>query len=262
MNRKIVSILLTSEPNYDEFAFKYFLLSLNRIQNHYEFLFPETHKYYYTNEYYDIDVLFNLFEEKVEPDIKIYSESWPKYWANINIITSPFGENLFFACRGNVAFITTHRWERYFSPPSLFEYLLHCIIGCLLFMENINLFSHRDTRGCCLDYTFFKENNRVDIALGYICDKCKEKITNTIGKEYLAETLQMISREWVGNIDDFGSVAYNLKNFFKFNINKDSGFNKTFLEKVKDHFHEIPKEILIVAISLIMGILFGHYLGK
>jgi hypothetical protein len=34
MSRQSVAILLTSEPNYDEFALKYFILNLNKIQNY------------------------------------------------------------------------------------------------------------------------------------------------------------------------------------------------------------------------------------
>jgi hypothetical protein len=252
MRRKIVAILLTSKPNYDKFAFKYFILSLNKIQSYYEFIFSEIDNNYYVSRYYDTTKLFGLFEEKVRP--KINFENKPDYL--INIITSRIGENLFFECRGNVAFITTDTWEKYFSPPSLFEYLLHCIIASLLFMnKRVDLYQHRDTKGCCLDYTFLKMDDKVDIALGYICDKCKDEVINGIGEEYLTEIINIVNREWIGNINNFGSVAYNLKNFFKFDIDKDSGFNKTFWDKAKDHFYEIPKEITVLIIGAIIGIL-------
>ncbi len=265
MNRKTVSILLTSEPDYDEFAFKYFLLSLNKIQNCYEFIFPEIRDevirdYYRAGRHYDVNELFDLFEKDVKSAIEGYSKTKPD--CLINVITASFGKNLFFWSEGNVAFITTDTWAKYFSPPSLFEYLSHCIIDSLLFMENKNLSSHHDTKGCCLDYTYFKKDDRVDIALGYICDECKQEIINGMGKEYFAEIVHIISREWIGNINDFGSTAYNLKNFFSFDINKDSGFNKTFWEKTKDHFHEIPKEIIVGTVALTMGFLFGRFIGK
>lgn len=250
MTRKIVAILLTSKPNYDEFAFKYFVLSLNKIQSYYEFMFPEVHTHYYVSTYYDTNELFSSFEKEVRP--KINFDNKPDHL--INIITSTIGENLFFECRGNVAFITTDTWEKYFSPPSLFEYLLHCITASLLFMnENVDLHSHHDTKGCCLDYTFFKMDDKVDIALGYICDKCKDGIINDAGEEYLVEIINIINREWIGDINNFGSVAYNLKKFFKFDINKDSGFNKSFWDKAKDHFYEIPKIIIVLIIGAILG---------
>ncbi len=157
MNRKVVSILLMSKPNYDQFAFKYFLLTLNKIQSYYEFMFPEIRDPkvydYYTGEHYDTGVLFNSFEKKVKSEIQCYSVTEPDY--SINVITPSFGESLFFECRKNVAFITTDTWGKYFSPPSLFEYLFHSIIACLLFMnKNMDLHGHEHTiKGCCLDYT-------------------------------------------------------------------------------------------------------------
>lgn len=259
MRRETVSILLTSEPNYDEFAFKYFLLSLNKLQSYYEFIFPEIRDYYYVRQYYDTDILFGSFEEEVRP--KISFDDKPDYV--INIITSTIGENLFFECRGNVAFITTIRWEKDFSPPSLFEYLSHCIIASLLFMnEKADLYSHHDTKGCCLDYTFFKMDDRVDIALGYICDKCKNEIIDSIGDGYFAEIINLINREWIGDVNNFGSMAYNLKSFFKFDINKDSGFNKTFWDKAKENFHEVPKEIIVAVVSAIVGAIIAILITK
>jgi len=266
VNRKTVSILLTSEPDYDEFAFKYFLLSLNKIQSYYEFVFPDIGdpdiNNYYCSDHYEEEELFNSFEKEVKS--KISSEIIPDYF--INVMTPSFGENLFFGCSGNVAFITTHEWEKYFSPPSLFEYLLHCIIGCLLYMRNIGLSGHKyDTKGCCLDYTYFKTNDRVDIALGYICDECRGKIIDRVDKEYFAEITRMINREWIGNINDFGSVAHNLKSFFRFNINRDSGFNKSSWDKVKDYFYGLPRDVIVLALGALIGILvttlFG-YTGK
>ena len=125
-----------------------------------------------------------------------------------------------------------------------------------------DLYSHDDTRGCCLDYTSSKMDDRVDIVLGYLCDKCKEDLIQKIIKEYYSDIASILSREWIGDMDKFGSVAYNLKHYFKFDINKDSGFNKTFWERSKDHFDEIPSQSFNALITAIIGILVGYILGK
>jgi hypothetical protein len=67
----------------------------------------------------------------------------------------------------------------------------------------------------------------------------------------------MISRSWIGSIDTPESVAYNLRRYFKFNIDKDSGFNKTFWEKARDHLPEAPKEIIVALISALIGAIVG-----
>jgi len=224
---------------------------MNNIQSAYEFIFPEIDNYFYNKERYSSDELFDLFT-LVKQDVKFEGE--PDYF--INIIQPKIVGGLFFECRGDVAFITTDLWERIFSPPSLFEYLLHCISASLIFMHpKIDLGSHKETRGCTLDYTRYKMDDKVDISLGYLCDKCRKAILDGTGLDYLKDVSVMISRKWIGDINDFDSVAYNLKLFFKFDINKNSGFNKTFWEKAKVHFPEIPKDIVIVLFSVLIGAL-------
>ena len=247
--REKVAILLTSKPNFNEFALKYFFLSLNSIQSTYEFVFPEINTYFYDEETYTDDDLLSSFKEVRK---RITFEGQPNYF--INIVQSRIEGNLFFVCQSNVAFITTDVWERLFSPPSLFEYLLHCIGATLIAMHpKLNLSSHTETRGCALDYTRFKMDDRVDISLGYLCDDCRQTISGGAGPHYLKDISIIISRNWIGDINSFDSVAHNLKRFFRFDVNKDSGFNKTFWEQAKEHFVEIPKEFLVVLISATIG---------
>jgi hypothetical protein len=251
--RAKVAILLTSKPNFDEYAFKYFILSLNKCQSTYEFIFPEIDSYVFNSDWYKFKSLVEIFNKETN---NIKFEGAPDYF--INIIKSQIEENLFFRCEANVAFITTDVWEKLFSPPSLFEYLLHCISASLIFMHpKIGLGSHTETRGCTLDYTGYKMDDRVDISLGYLCDKCKKRILEGAGTNYMKDIEIIIGRNWIGDIDTFDSVAHNLKRFFKFDINKDSGFNKTFWEKAEEHFTEIPKEIIACLISSIIGGLVG-----
>ncbi len=260
MHRTIVSILLVSEPSYNEQALKYFLLNLNKIQSYYEFTFPLLKNYYFNNDVYENKILFDVFSKEINKEIE--TEKTPDYF--INIITKRFKENLFFACKGNVAFITTNKWDKHFSPPSLFEYLLHSIIASLLLMnKKLNLNSHDDTKGCCLDYTFYKMDDKVDISLGYICDSCKRKILKGESKEYLKEIEDILSRKWIGNVEEFESVSHSLKKYFHFDINKDSGFNKGFWESTKEKITvEIIKIIVGSIIALLIALLLAFFLYK
>lgn len=267
MKRKKVAILLNSEPDYDEYAFKYFILSVNKIQEHYEFYFPEYKDpddddddgYYFQEDYYDTKKLLNEIKNKIKKNI--YFDKKPDYV--ISIISSIIDKNLFFNTfpSEKIGIITTNRWDKYFSPPSLFEYLLNCIFVSLLFFnEKLSLSSHRDTRGCSLDYTFYKDDLRVGIVLGYICDNCKEEIRKSMGDKFLKDFLYVLSRDWIGAMEKFDTIAHNLKRYFKFNINKDSGFNKSFFDKAKEHFSSLPKDTTLVIITLILGIIIGQLL--
>jgi hypothetical protein len=105
---------------------------------------------------------------------------------------------------------------------------------------NINIGSHGDTRGCIADFTRQKYEDKIDITLGYICEEHSKEILEYYGEEYLKQLQYVIDRKWIGNIDDIESVAYNLRHIFKFNINRDSGFNKNCWDKIKGKFYEIP----------------------
>ena len=68
MSRKIVAILPNSPPDYNEEALRYFLLSINKIQKYYEFVFPEINdtnnhlEYYYTQNHYETEELFSSYK--------------------------------------------------------------------------------------------------------------------------------------------------------------------------------------------------------
>jgi len=258
MIRKSIAIVFGTEPNFNKDAFKYFLLSVNKIQNTYEFCFPDTKLRPYKKNICIYDLAFEPMEE-ILPKIKFNSDYW------VSIITKSFDNNYFFRGGKDIAVITTDVWDKYFSPPSLFEYLLHSIYTCLLCSystEGDIITSHRETKGCIADFTRNKYDDRIDIILGYVCDKHKEEIKSKIGETYLQELIYVTERKWIGNIEDKGSVAYNLKYIFKFDINKDSGFNKTTWDKIKDKFYEIPASLASEILKIILLALTTYFLVK
>ncbi len=256
MNRETVGIIIAQPTNFDVLSFKYFLLALNKVQDYYEFIFPDIEDIEFSALEKSYEQLFEEFET-----IKNKLEIETNYW--IVILSEGLPNNYFFNSQGNVSFITTNVWNRLFSPPSLFEYLLHCITASLLFMHpKLSLSSHNETKGCVIDFTRIKEDDRVDIALGYICDLDRQHIVENIGKDYLKQIELIINRKWIGSIEDRGSIAYNLKHFFHFNIDHDSGFNKTFWEKALSKFEDLPLELIKLIIQGIIAILLTVILLK
>lgn len=253
-NRQTVGLILATPTNYDVLAFRYFILSLNKVQSIYEFSFPEVLvEYEEEEEYTEAD----LFKSIAAID-EIIS---PAFDYLMVITTRRIEGNLFFTSQEKSAAITTDTWEAYFSPPSLFEYLLHCICASLLFMHPaLDLDSHTDTRGCVLDYTRWKQDDRIDIGLGYICDSDSQQIKQRINAEYLAQMQFTISRRWIGTVNDTASVAYELKHLFGFDIVQDSGFNKTFWQRAKGKLDEVPLEAIKVIIETIMAVLLAAIL--
>lgn len=248
MPRSKVALIFGSKPNYNSTALKYFLLHLNKLQLYYEFVFPDISGYPFEESEYSSDDLFAYFEG-AQRSINFRADYW------IFFVTSTISGNYFAASSNNVSFISTDIWDRYLSPPSLFEYLLNTVIGCLLVMQrnpDFNLSFHTDTRGCIFDYNRLKHDNRADIALGYICDEDSDKIKSAMGNDFLTNIQSILNREWIGFISVHGSVAYNLQHIFHFNIEKDSGFNKTFWERARTKFDDLPKDFITILLTSIL----------
>ena len=128
--------------------------------------------------------------------------------------------------------------------------------------KGIVIDSHRDTFGCVIDFTRDKFDDRVDITLGYICDNHKEEIMTVFGEQYLNETINILERKWIGNLEEKDSVAYNLNHIFKFNINKDSGFNKNLWDKCKESFYAIPGNLTGEVLKLVLTVVITYLLVK
>ena len=241
MHRKKVAIILDKQPNFDDVAFIYFLLSTNKIQNTFEFIFPGA-TFSFPSGVSNFKELLRKLNELAD-EYGGYSTKAPDFW--ITITSKSLFHDWFFARSGNCSIITTDVWDKAFSPPSLFEYLLHCITACLLFMNReLNFKPHDDTRGCVIDFTRIKAHDRIDIALGYLCEECKKTLKSKVSEEYLKSINNLICFNWIGNLNKEGSVAYNLKHYFNFNVHRDSGFNKGFWEKTRSKFVELPFEMI------------------
>ena len=236
-NRKKVAIIVGSDPNIDFGAFKYFILSVNKEQSLVEFAFPDIEGYIFSKN-------GEIKHESAVGELKRFvtanfEEHEFDYW--LAIVSNPFSSSYFFRCGEDYAVITTDVWERSFAPPSVFEYLIHCIFSCFLYFDTCKDHrSHRDTRGCILDYTRLKIDDKIDITLGYICDDHKKTIIENRDEEYLDQFLKIIEMEWIGSSSKEGTVAYNLKHIFSFDINKDSGFEKGYWERAMGHFDKLP----------------------
>jgi len=260
-----VAVFFISEPNFDQFACKYFVLNLNKIQKCFEFEFPEVEQKtsYFLPKTGSLEKrdIFTKFSEminqlkregnlQVEPDLFV------------GITSVKLTKNFFWTVEDNFSVITTVDWEKLFSPPSVFEYLTHCIIGSVIQMAHPLVGSHHETRGCLLDFTLFKRDDKVSILLGYICDSCIYNIEKFLGKDIVDCIKSMCSRNWIGEIEDPDSVAHGMKKFFKVDLDKDTGFYKTPWEKIKESFIELPKEIILIVLSAFLGALFGAFIAS
>ena len=256
--RSTIAIIFGSAPNFRVDPFKYFILSVNKVQNLFEFRFP--------NRGFDVKhgplstkCLFKAMKDRID-EVSLTQDCVTADYV-IGIISTPIIDNIFWEVDSNNAIITTDVWERYFSPPSVFEYILHSIIGAILEMQSGGkIKSHRDTRGCIRDVTIMKRDDRLDIALGYLCDEHRGQITSIFGNDYTTSIECIIDLKWLGGQEKYGTVAHNLKHYFSYNILKDSGFRRTWWERAKESVHAIPMELVKNIIQMVIAILLAFIL--
>jgi hypothetical protein len=264
LKRKKVIVLLLNKPNLEALGLKYMILSLNKMQSCFEFEFPETTGYptgypMEETDYNDPDVpLFNFEKIVKEKDLK------GDYF--IGVVSGQIGNKWFWGQKGSFGVVTTVDWKKQFAPPSVLEYVIHCVVSLLMVMsdETGRIQSHHPTRGCCLDYTVLKEEDKIDIGLGYICDECKSRIKQNIGEKYLECFEKMHSMKWLGYVEEKGTVANDLKRYFRIDLNKDTGYSKTRRERMTDGIKDITRQVtvsvLAASIALAIGIIIGRIL--
>jgi hypothetical protein len=226
----------------------FFLLSTNSLQKSFQFSFPTT-----------LDVsTYQQARARIRSGSAICSPSHDAYV----FVTSRFIEgNLFWDNEGQIGEVTTAKWDRYFSPPSVFEYLFHSIlcIAICAFVHNIQ--THREyTIGCQFDYARLKEHVRTGIALGHLCDQHLSQIRDQLGEVVLQDVLMLFSFSWLGNTDDRASVAGKMLDYFRFDLKRHSGYKRRFWERVQsnidtlwfDIIKEIFKGIVLIVIAYLL----------
>jgi hypothetical protein len=267
MARLKIAILFGNKPDFNKYAFKYFILSLNKYQSVYEFQFPYIDRYYCPQDLHNPEEWVSIVEETIDNQ-KIECDYF------ISIIRNELREKFFAWPDKRGAIITTNHWQKYFAPPSLFEYLLSIIYYCLIYSKkkiatvtesdspaDIEFDVHKETIGCYADKAIDRKDNRIDVALGYFCDNHKEKVISFYGKQYYEDVISILEREWIGSLEKKNSIAYNLKHYFNFNIYKDSGFNKTFWENIRGKVYDVPGSLIFeifkaIILAIIAALLF------
>jgi hypothetical protein len=265
--RKRVSIFFLNQPDFSKYACEYLILKLNTLQSAFEFevdgmVFDENNHFSSETSHVSTQLL-DAFNSALQA-----SPNKPKkdqYYIGIGRMGIDPKNDLFYTIRDNMAIITTQGWQKTFSPPSVFEYILSSLAGTLIQLSlrmngTQNITYHEQSRGCLNDYTEDKQENRVDVLLGYVCDSCKERITQVLGAEMLSSLQLIASHDWIGETSDPQKAAYYVKKYFKVDLNKDSGFNKTAYEQLRDGLPGLARDILIAVVPTVIGIVITLWL--
>jgi hypothetical protein len=218
--------------------------------------------------------------DALEKDNKTILDSSVDYW--IGITSESIGENYFFRTRRGtfkdriLSVLTSEYWERDYSPPSVFEYIVIstfiCTLECLSldFRKELThpAMNHYETRGCLFDFTSDKQYRRILVSSPHLCSVCTEKLRQleTIIRKRSYVSLsggvnKILSRKWMGKIATIESPIYNLKKNYGYDVNRNSGFYKKPWEIFRDSVIEHSAEWTIGGIISTALTVFGAYLA-
>jgi hypothetical protein len=175
--------------------------------------------------------------------------------------------------------ITSKGWEKHRSPPSLFEYLLATVFRCALQSLSLELQNselrafkflrsklHKVTRGCMFDFT----HRRTSVSIFKLCFGCKEKLSkleNLIWKNgnnvnLVEDVTTILSKEWMGTPEKRDSALYDLKKIYKYDVDRNSGFRKTWLEKIRDSVEDNTAQWIIGGLIGVAFLILGNLFSK
>ncbi len=241
-----VAIWFEGEQEFDLVPFIFFVVSANTAQPSFQFCFPDP----------PVDSTYKTAKQRLDLEEEIFKDTYDVY---VFITASYMDGNLFFTQYGSLVHLTTYGWQQNFSPPSVFEYLFHSIMCGALYALCPDVHHHEFTTGCQFEYTRIKELDRVDIALGFICRDHCDSLRAQLGEKVLTDVENLFKFGWLGRSDEQGSIAYKMIDLFNYDIRKDSGYKKTFFERVQSNidmiWFDMAKERFKGAVLIIVAAL-------
>lgn len=259
----------------DRLACEYLILSLNKHQSLFEFEVHTPESFIRGPDGrgridFDDDRLFGQLRDKLtlyRNEIKeitsdpnnVFSEdetiSISEY--AIAIIERKVKEEFYYVSDGPLAIISIGDWKKKYAPPSVIEFLLSTIVGAAIGLLDTEdqIPMHVATRGCLFDYNETLETARYSVLVNHICTDCAERIRETFGEDFLREVKTITDRDWIGDPKEVGSVAYNLKRVFYYDLTKTKGFRASLIEKIAQKIAQaVLENVVQILIPLIISL--------
>lgn len=204
--------------------------------------------------------LIGRYDEAVEAQHRAGELNRPEMGQKTIIITQKSIEGRYYLIGyPGITVISAADWKKYFSPPSMLEFILRIVQqSSLLFLAPKFSGNHRATRGCIFDFNADLGDLRNKILLGYICEDCERELSTLLGDEALERIRRIVDSKWIGKVEETGSVASLLKNSFGYDLYRTRGARPSWGERASEAFQgvlvsESIKNVLTLLLILILA---------
>ena len=161
---------------------------------------------------------------------------------------------------GSMAVVTLANWQKQFSPPSALEFILLSTqrLAARVALE-AEFGSHYATRACLWDFTANVADVKSGILIGYICADCRNALLDRLSSSELEQFERLMSRSWLGTLDEPGSVASNLKRVFDYDLSTTRGLKLSAIDRCLDLLWSAESAKFVLAL---VGALLVWWLAK
>lgn len=91
-----------------------------------------------------------------------------------------------------LAVVTTHDWEEHFAPPSLAVYFIYYFIRYTMSFLCPDIKVHDETRDCFFDKKISKDDIKLSMESGKICDSCRNTFEQSIDGHAYNSLLKLV----------------------------------------------------------------------
>lgn len=142
-------------------------------------------------------------------------------------------ENYISFCDKDIAIISAAEWKQFFKPASALEYILVSVqrLSLRLCYGSV-IGSHYPTRGCLWDYDINVSDVRISAFLGFLCETCRNGLSEKIKPNEYDEIVKLMENHWVGDRESPSSIAGILAKNYKYDLSRSLGLNPGFVNRL------------------------------
>jgi hypothetical protein len=214
--------ILSVVEQVNDAALRFIILSLNLIQDSFEFEFVPFNSKDQLLEALRLDTPVDREEirdkcvEFQDRQAELFRRHTKGYQAKettpdhvIVLSTARFSDNFYSVRCGGVSVIALGNWRRSMAPPSILEFFLTLITREVIAAVSPKLRGsvHVGTKGCPCDFTPSLSEVRQKVLSSYLCDYCRRSLEEDGVGGSIREIEKMLAKSWLGSPDDSSSVA-------------------------------------------------------
>lgn len=192
-----VRIIFLEEPEFDKYAFLYTMYELNRLQRSWRFkvdldLFNET----------ELDVMDRKRCSGIRDKAMCYARVTSQGKPLIAITSESFEQDFFWQNEGEASVISTFKWNEFYAPPSIYEYLAYSVIAQAI---TIHLNEHGESLmrrknayyGDWLEFASRRNAIRAEILAAHLSRDGENLLMNCFGAEYMTTSSKLLRLDWL-----------------------------------------------------------------